>query len=109
MVQSAFNRWAPVADYDGLTDAMFHMIRQNAATSPAVLIRMLDVLAMVAACERDPGRRASLDRHADLVLEDATRAVPNASDRADIAQRHANYHLVRRNGAAAIVRNRSNG
>jgi len=85
---------------------MLHMIRQNATTSPAVLIRMLDVLTMVAACEGDPGRRASLDRHADLVLTDAERAVPNAADRADIVRRHANYQLVRRQGVAAIVRNR---
>jgi len=98
--------FVPSVDYDGLTDAMLHMIRQNATTSPAVLIRMLDVLTMVAACEGDPGRRASLDRHADLVLADAERAVPNAADRADIVRRHANYQLVRRQGVAAIVRNR---
>ena len=35
-------------DYDGLTDTMFHMIRQNARGKPAVLIRLLDVLTTVA-------------------------------------------------------------
>ena len=44
----------PSVDYDGLTDSMFHMIRQNAAGSAAVLMRMLEVLAAVAGCERDP-------------------------------------------------------
>ncbi len=35
-----------VVDYDGLCDAMFHMIRQYAAAgSPAVLIRLLETLA----------------------------------------------------------------
>jgi uncharacterized membrane protein len=56
-------------DYDGLCDAMFHMIRQNAAGgSPAVLIRLLETLARVAAVETRPERRAALRRHADLAL-----------------------------------------
>ena len=35
----------PATDYDGVTDGLFHMIRQNASGSAAGLIRMLDVLA----------------------------------------------------------------
>jgi len=46
----------PAIDYGGLVDAMFHLIRQNAAGSVAVLIRMLEVLAAVVLCERDPAR-----------------------------------------------------
>ena len=46
----------PSVDYGGLVDAMFHLIRQNAADSPAVLIRMQEVLSAVAGCERDPAR-----------------------------------------------------
>ncbi|MES2710166.1 MAG: DUF2254 domain-containing protein [Pseudomonadota bacterium] len=56
-----------VTNYDGLCDAMFHMIRQNAANSPAVLLRMLDVLGAVLQAERQPVRRATLLRHAELV------------------------------------------
>jgi uncharacterized membrane protein len=56
-------------DYDGLCDAMFHMIRQNAvAGSPAVLIRLLETLARAATVETRPERRAALRRHADLAL-----------------------------------------
>ncbi|WP_431303317.1 DUF2254 domain-containing protein [Sediminicoccus sp. BL-A-41-H5] len=55
-----------VTDYDGLTDAMFHLIRLNAAGSAAVLIRLLEVLAAVLEVERDAGRRAALLRHAGL-------------------------------------------
>lgn len=79
----------PGIDYDGVVDGMFHMIRQNAAGSAAVLIRMLDVLTAVAGCERDVSRRATLGRHADLVMEDAARTVGNASDRRDLRDRHA--------------------
>lgn len=79
----------PSIDYDGVVDSMFHMIRQNAAGVAAVLIRMLDVFAAVASCERDAGRRAALRRHADLVLEDAGRDVANTSDERDLRLRHA--------------------
>ena len=58
----------PVTDYDGLCDAMFHMIRQNAAGSVHVLGRMLDVLTRVAEVERLTDRAAELARHADLVI-----------------------------------------
>jgi len=50
----------PSIDYDGLTDAMFHLIRQNASGSAAVLIRMLEVLSAVLGCERDPARAKTL-------------------------------------------------
>ncbi|MEO8058534.1 MAG: DUF2254 domain-containing protein [Burkholderiales bacterium] len=84
----------PSADYEGVVDAMFHLIRQNAAGSVAVLVRLLDVLAAVASCERDPGRIAALRRHADLVLEDATRDVQNSGDQRDLRASHASFVAV---------------
>jgi uncharacterized membrane protein len=78
----------PTADYAGVVDAMFHMIRQNAAGSAAVLIRMLDVFVAVAGCERDAGRLSHLRRHADLVLSDARRTVANPGDLRDVRGRH---------------------
>ena len=53
----------PVTDYDGLADAMFHTIRQNAAGSAYVLIRLVEVLTRVAEVERLTTRRAVLARH----------------------------------------------
>lgn len=93
----------PVTDYAGLADAMFLMIRQYAADSPAVLIRFLDVLAKVASCERDPARLALLRDHAEAVMEDGDRAVANARDRRDLAARHARFLEVLRLGASAGV------
>jgi uncharacterized membrane protein len=63
----------PTIDYDGTTDAMFHMLRQNAADSPPVLIRLLEVLTVAAGVDRDPARTRELIRHADLVMADAER------------------------------------
>lgn len=67
----------PQTDYEGLVDLMFHMIRQSATESPAVLIRLAEVLAAVADVETDPARRRILARHAAL-LEEAGAALPEA-------------------------------
>ena len=75
-------------DYDGLCDAMFHMIRQNAAAgSPAVLIRLLETLARAAAVEARPERRAALRRHADLALAAGRAGNRDAAALADLEAR----------------------
>lgn len=79
----------PATDYAGLADAMFHMLRQGAAEQPAVMIRMLEVLAGVAAVEPDPGRRAVLARHTDLAAAAALRGTRDASARRAIQDRLA--------------------
>ncbi len=89
----------PAVEYGGLADAMFHMLRQNAAGSPAVLAHLLDVLAAVVACERAPARQAELQRHADLVLGDAERAVETPADLEDVRARHRRFASARRHGA----------
>lgn len=81
----------PSVDYAGLLDAMFHLIRQNAAGQAAVLIRLLEVLTAVNSCEGDAGRRAALQHHADLVREDAQRARLNPTDLADVMRHHADF------------------
>lgn len=81
----------PVTDYGGLCDAMFHMIRQNAAGSVYVLGRMLDVLARVAEVERLRDRGAELSRHADLVIAAARRDVAEPSDLADLEDRYRRF------------------
>lgn len=87
---------APAVEYGGLTDAMFHMIRQNAAGSTAVLIRLIEVLTAVLGCEQEPARVQALQRHADLALDDAGRSVGNPADLADVRARHAAFADARR-------------
>ncbi len=84
--------------YDGLLDSMFHMIRQNAGGSTAVLATGLDVMTSVASVERAGRRLASIKRHADLWLADARRDIDNASDLDDVEQRHAAFCLMMTNG-----------
>lgn len=93
----------PSVDYAGLVDAMFHMIRQNAAANVPVLIRLIDVLAAVVGCERDPARVAALQRHADLVLADARRDIQCPPDLDDLCGRHHAFGLMRSGGPAAVL------
>ena len=93
----------PAIDYGGLTDAMFHMIRQNASGSAAVLIRMMEVLTAVAGVERDPGRLAELQRHADLVAGDAGRSLTTPEDLEVVRDRHAGFGAVRSKGPLALL------
>ncbi|TXM95037.1 MULTISPECIES: DUF2254 domain-containing protein [unclassified Methylobacterium] len=85
----------PVTDYDGLCDAMFHMIRQNAAGSVHVLARMLDVLTRVAEVEKLTDRTAELARHADLVIAAARRDVADPDDLGDLEERYVRFIRVR--------------
>lgn len=94
----------PSVDYDGLVDAMFHMIRQNGSRSAAVLIRILDVLTAVVACEHDPFRQAALERHADLVLGDAKRNISTPEDLQTIARRHSAFLAMRNGGPLGHLR-----
>lgn len=94
----------PSVDYDGLVDAMFHMIRQNGAGSPAILIRLLDVLTAVISCERNTSRQKTLERHADLVLEEAKRQVRSSADFDDISTRHAGFLAMRDAGPLGQMR-----
>ena len=78
----------PSVNYSGLTDAMFHLIRQNAQHCATVLIRALEVLATVATVERDPTRLEALIRHANLILGDGQRNIENKADVNDLLRRH---------------------
>ena len=86
----------PAIDYDGLLDSMFHLVRQNAAGTPAVLIRMLEILSAVATCERCPARLGALARHADLVQGDGERTIATPGDVADLRRRHDAFTAARR-------------
>lgn len=96
----------PRIDYDGLVDTMFHMIRQNAASCPAVLIRLVEVLTSVLRCESDRRRMDALERHVDLVLSTGALDPLVDKDRQAIVARADVFAAVRRGGAAALIAHR---
>lgn len=79
----------PTTTFGGLLDSMFQMIRQYGKGSPAVTLRLLEVLRSVAGCLDDPERHRGLRRHAEQVYRDARENTPNASDVADLEERYA--------------------
>ncbi|MDQ6645665.1 MAG: DUF2254 domain-containing protein, partial [Pseudomonadota bacterium] len=81
----------------------FHMIRQNATTSTAVLARLLEVLTSVVSIERDENRTKVLQRHADLVIDDAGRSIHNPSDIDDLRQRHRDFEAMRLHGPVGYI------
>lgn len=63
-------------------------IRQNADGNVAILLRMMQVLQILAMQAADPHRRRSIRQHAGLVAEVVARSVPSAHDRAAIRVAH---------------------
>ncbi|UAJ09699.1 DUF2254 domain-containing protein [Glacieibacterium megasporae] len=94
----------PAVDYDGLTNAMLDMIRQNAASSMSVLIRFVEVLTAVAGCERDAGRLATLRRHADLALGDGVHTITTPADLDELRRRHARLVAMIAEGPVCLAR-----
>jgi uncharacterized membrane protein len=84
----------PATDYAGLTDVMFHQIRQNGAADPAVMLRLLEVLTTVAEQERDPVRRQSLQRHAEMALRAARRGTEEEADRRNLEERFSRFQAT---------------
>lgn len=93
----------PAVTYSSLTDTMFHMVRQNAAGSAAVLIHTLQVLTSVAGCERVPTRLAELRRHADLVLADAEQNLSATADLDDVRRHHGRFSSVAAHGVVGVM------
>lgn len=91
----------PTTSFGGLLDSMFHMIRQYGKDSPAVTLRLLEVLRNVATCTDDPERHAELRRHAELVYGDALENTPNESDKAELRERYEQFMQVVGGGRTA--------
>lgn len=80
-----------VTTYDGLCDAMFHILRQDMAGSAPVLIHLLESLGQVSGVEHRPERLAALRRHAGLVLEAGRRTIEDPAGLVDFERRRARY------------------
>ncbi|MGV8942405.1 MAG: DUF2254 domain-containing protein [Lysobacter sp.] len=84
----------PNVSYRSLCDVMFHLIRQSSEGNTALLIKLVEILTVVAACEPDPDRHEALAAHVALLNEDAHRTVGNPSDRANIQSQLAYFTRI---------------
>lgn len=74
----------PALSYEELVEAMFKMIRQSAGNAPAVLVRLVDILAAVAEVERNDARLNGLRRQVDAALEQGRRDLTHSGDLAEL-------------------------
>jgi uncharacterized membrane protein len=78
--------FAPVSTFDGVTDAAFNQIRQNASDKPAILIRMAESIGQLLQQANDD-QRAVLEKHLHLVLNEGRRSIPEKQDLHDLEER----------------------
>ena len=77
-----------------LLSAVFRSNSCGTPGSPAVMVRLLEVLTAAASCLREPVALAELVRHAGMVYTDAFDQTPNSSDRLDLKTRHEKFQAV---------------
>lgn len=73
--------------FASIIDASFSMIRQYGRSSPAVLIRLLDVIVQIAPRLSHPNQRQALIRHVEMIEQDGQDAIPREQDREDLRRR----------------------
>lgn len=74
-------------EFGSVVDAAFNQIRQYGRSSAAVMIRMLETLAVIANHSDREEVRSSLARHAELVQRAACMGIPEEADRKDVENR----------------------
>jgi uncharacterized membrane protein len=71
---------ARFAAFPTLADAAFNQIRQYSRSSPALMIRLLETIAVVADFVQRPEDRAALVRHADMIVRGARQGLSEPED-----------------------------
>ncbi len=73
--------------YGRMVNRAFDKIRQAARGMPAVIIRMMDALAVIMEQTTSTEQRRILARQAEMIFQSASETVPDANDRDDIEVR----------------------
>lgn len=79
--------WHPVTHASAM-DAAFDQIRQFGKASPAVMTRLLEAYARIAAHTRTEEERTSVRKHADMAIRSCRENFPETNDLADAEERH---------------------
>ncbi len=74
--------------FAGIADEALNQIRQNATSHASVSIRMLEVIATVAARARRHEDRRALMRQADMILRGCMESISEDEDKHDVAERY---------------------
>jgi uncharacterized membrane protein len=79
---------APGATFQEVADVAFNQIRQAARSSPAVTIRLLETIAVVARFTRRPEERTALLKHAEMIARGARDGLSEGEDRRVVDERY---------------------
>jgi uncharacterized membrane protein len=79
--------------FEGLTNAAFNQIRQNANGSLSVSIRLIEAITLIAAHSRLEKNVEILEEHVDMVFQDARKEGLNSEDLDDLKQRYQKFKM----------------
>jgi uncharacterized membrane protein len=74
--------------YSGVVNTAIDQVRQYGRDSVAVSIRLIEVLADVAACARTAEYRQAIARQAEMIMSASEAALPERNDIADVRNRY---------------------
>lgn len=79
---------SPVVTFPDVTDTAFNQIRQYGCSSPAVTIRLLETIAVIAGFVHRKEDRAALRCHARMIVRGARGVLLDDEDRQDVEERY---------------------
>ena len=71
-----------------ITNTAFNQIRQYGRTSVAVMMRLLEAIAVIAPCTHIKADRAALLHHANMIEHSSQKGITEESDRKDVRERY---------------------
>jgi uncharacterized membrane protein len=89
--EGQFRVLARTLDFEGMLDAAFHQIRQFGASSPAVIIRLMDRLVTLYRIAPEGAPRKAILRHARMVHRAGENHLEEPNDRRDLRQRYLQF------------------
>ncbi|MEZ4686145.1 MAG: DUF2254 domain-containing protein [Bacteroidia bacterium] len=73
--------------FEGFVNASFNQIRQYGASSPSVMIRLMEALAKIMSFTRNGAKQAVIIHHAEMVMEVSKQSFDSQSDLQDLESR----------------------
>lgn len=77
-----------ILTFEGMLDAAYNQIRQNAGNSPAVLIRMMEAVNKIYKFAQNDVQRTSIKKHADMIYRSAQENFKEKNDLSDMESRY---------------------
>ncbi|BAB77018.1 DUF2254 domain-containing protein [Anabaena sp. FACHB-709] len=79
--------------FPGLMDTAFNQIRQYGRSDIAVIMRLLEAIALIATYTKNSQYQAALRHHADMILQDSCEVISQKQDRKDVEERY--YRVIK--------------